>query len=50
VIDTPKHPFTGERMNPDIEETFITDVAFKKMKPGPAPAREIKVNFTRLTK
>lgn len=49
-IFTARHPFTGEQMNPDIEETYITNVSFEQTKQGPLPARDIKVKFTRLTK
>jgi hypothetical protein len=43
-------PFSfRDNTNPEFEETYITDVAFKQTTPGQLAAADIKVKFTRLT-
>jgi hypothetical protein len=46
TIQTPM--LFGQRQNPDIIHTFITEVAFKQAKPGPQSIEAIKVTFTHL--
>ncbi len=42
---TPRHPFTGDRMNPDIETTYITQVCVGVMR-----SDDIRVNFFSLVR
>jgi hypothetical protein len=50
VIHSPRDPYTGVRTNPDIEETYTTDVGFRQTKLGPFPAQNIRVTFTRVSR
>jgi hypothetical protein len=49
VIVSPASDATGRTLR-DIEETFITEVAFKLVKPGPLSVEDIMVEFTHLSK
>ncbi len=45
VTATPRHPFTGQRINPDAETTYVTQVCVNATKPD-----DIKVKFFSLVR
>jgi hypothetical protein len=48
ILTPPRDVITGEQVNSDIENTFITEVSIRHLKPGPVSIGDINVKFTRL--